>query len=127
MLSALLGHYDGLAKDAKGQRDRFVLTHGEPHLGNYMCVDGRLLLIAWDSALIGPPGRDLWNFGLGDPVHSEIYKLRWHLSDTAADLRRFAVPHPGGPNERATWTGLVDSLADLETTAARIPAWTSRP
>ncbi|MBS2534516.1 phosphotransferase [Catenulispora sp. NF23] len=126
-VSALLDHYDRLAQTARGQRDRFVLTHGEPHLGNYMRADGRLLLIDWDSALIGPPERDLWNFGLGDPRFGELYQLRWDLSETAADLARFAARHTDGDNERATWTTLVDSLAALETTAANIGApWTSR-
>lgn len=127
VLSALLDHYDRAAAAASDHRDRFVLTHGEPHLGNYMRAEGRLLLIDWDSALIGPPERDLWSFGVGDPSLRELYRLRWHLSETAAYLARFAAPHTGAANERASWTNLVDTLAELETTAARIEAsWTSR-
>ncbi|WP_194897650.1 phosphotransferase [Catenulispora pinisilvae] len=126
-ISAVLDHYDRLAETARGRPDRFVLTHGEPHLGNYMRAYGRLLLIDWDSALIGPPERDLWSFGLGEPRFRELYQLRWDLSETAVDLARFAARHTDGDNERATWTNLVDSLAALETTAANIGApWTSR-
>jgi len=119
-LSALLAHYDCVAEAARAEPDGFVLTHGEPHLGNFMRVGGRLLLIDWDSALIGPPERDLWSFGLGDPRLRELYRLRWDLAETAVDLARFAVPHTGAANERATWNALVDTLAALETTAARI-------
>jgi spectinomycin phosphotransferase len=120
MLSALLAYYDRLADAAKANSDSFVLTHGEPHLGNFMRVNGRLLLIDWDSARIGPPERDLWSFGLGDPRVREFFHLRWDLAETAVDLARFAVPHIGSANEQASWTNLVDTLAGLETTAARI-------
>lgn len=120
MLSALLAHYDRLADAARAAPDGFVLTHGEPHLGNFMRVGGRLLLIDWDSARIGPPERDLWSFGLGDPRLRELFHLRWDLAETAVDLARCAVPHTGSANEQASWTNLVDTLAGLETTAARI-------
>jgi spectinomycin phosphotransferase/16S rRNA (guanine(1405)-N(7))-methyltransferase len=119
-LSALLAHYDRLAEEARAEPDGFVLTHGEPHLGNFMRVGGRLLLIDWDSARIGPPERDLWSFGLGDPRLRELFRLRWDLAETAVDLAQFAAPHTGAANERTTWTTLVDTLAALETTAARI-------
>jgi aminoglycoside phosphotransferase (APT) family kinase protein len=120
ILSALLTHYDRLADAARAEPDGFVLTHGEPHLGNFMRVGGRLLLIDWDSARIGPPERDLWSFGLGDPRLRELFHLRWDLAEAAVDLARFAVPHTGAANERACWTNLVDTLVGLETTAARI-------
>ena len=127
MISALLAHFDRLAEAARTQQDRFVLTHGEPHLGNFMRSAGRLLLIDWDSALIGPPERDLWNFGRGDPHLRELYQLRWNLAETAGDLTRFSAPHTDDANARATWLNLVDTLASLETTAARISSsWTSR-
>ena len=120
MFSKLLAHYDRLADAARAQPERFVLTHGEPHLGNFMRVEGRLLLIDWDSARIGPPERDLWSFGLGEPPLRELFKLRWDLAETAVDLARFAVPHTGSANAQACWDILVDTLAGLETTAARI-------
>jgi spectinomycin phosphotransferase/16S rRNA (guanine(1405)-N(7))-methyltransferase len=119
-LSALLVHYDRAADAALDLQDRFVLTHGEPHLGNYLRGAGRLLLIDWDSALIGPPERDLWSFGVGDPSLCELYQLRWHLSETAAYLGRFSAPHTGAADERASWVNLVDTVVALETTAARI-------
>jgi len=39
----LLAHYDRLADAARAEPDGFVLTHGEPHLANFLRVDGRLV------------------------------------------------------------------------------------
>lgn len=127
LLGHLLAHHDALADTARAHPETFVLTHGEPHLGNFMRVDGRLRLIDWDTALIAPPERDLWDFGLGDPARQDLYSLRWDLTETAVYLHLFSRPHTGAANERASWINLVDTLANLETTAARIePSWTSR-
>ncbi|ACU71194.1 aminoglycoside phosphotransferase [Catenulispora acidiphila DSM 44928] len=127
LLRHLLSHHDALADAARTRPDTFVLTHGEPHAGNFMRTDGRLVLIDWDTALIAPPERDLWGFGVGDPARQELYSLHWDLAETAVDLGVFSRPHTGDANERAGWINLADTLANLETTAARIdPSWTSR-
>jgi spectinomycin phosphotransferase/16S rRNA (guanine(1405)-N(7))-methyltransferase len=119
-IRGLLKRYDDLAALGRSRPERFVLTHGEPHPGNTMLVDGRYLLIDWESALLAPPERDLWNFGLGDPLLCELYSLRWDLAETALCTDEFTHPHSDAANERLTWQCLVDTAANLETTAARI-------
>jgi spectinomycin phosphotransferase/16S rRNA (guanine(1405)-N(7))-methyltransferase len=127
VLGHLLTHHDALADAARARPETFVLTHGEPHPGNFMRVGGRLRLVDWDTALIAPPERDLWDFGLGDPALQDLYSLRWNLADTAVYLHLFSRPHTDDATTRASWINLVDTLANLETTAARIePSWTSR-
>ncbi|MEY9891736.1 spectinomycin phosphotransferase [Catenulispora sp. MAP5-51] len=127
LLGRLLAHHDALADAARARPETFVLTHGEPHLGNFLRVRDRLVLIDWDTALIAPPERDLWDFELGNPAVQDLYSLRWDLTETAVYLGLFSRPHLGDANERASWINLADTLANLETTAARIePSWTSR-
>jgi spectinomycin phosphotransferase/16S rRNA (guanine(1405)-N(7))-methyltransferase len=127
LLRHLLAHHGALADAARTRHETYVLTHGEPHPGNFMRADGRLVLIDWDTALTAPPERDLWGFGVGDPARQELYSLHWDLAETAVDLGVFSRSHRGDANERASWINLVDTVANLETTAARIdPSWTSR-
>ncbi|GAA1955149.1 hypothetical protein GCM10009838_08480 [Catenulispora subtropica] len=119
-LGRALARYDHLTGIGLAGRDRFVLTHGEPHPANTMRVDGRFVLIDWESALIAPPERDLWNFAGGDPEMCELYSLRWALVEAAGYLSLFRRDHRDGPNEGASWRYLTDTLAKLETTTARI-------
>jgi spectinomycin phosphotransferase/16S rRNA (guanine(1405)-N(7))-methyltransferase len=58
--------YDALAAAARAAAPAFVLTHGEPHPANTMQAGGRWLLIDWDTALLAPPERDLWDLDPGD-------------------------------------------------------------
>ena len=71
---------------------------------------GRYVLIDWESALIAPPERDLWNFGSGDPEMCELYSLRWDLAEVAGYLGLFLRGHRDGPNETASWRYLTDTL-----------------
>jgi len=62
----LLDRYDVLANAARRRPERAVLTHGEPHPGNTMLTAGGWRLIDWDTVLIAPPERDLWDLDPGD-------------------------------------------------------------
>jgi spectinomycin phosphotransferase/16S rRNA (guanine(1405)-N(7))-methyltransferase len=113
MLRRVLDRYDKLVEIGREHRDGFTLTHGEPHPGNTMSVDGFYVLIDWDTALTAPRERDLWHFGLGDPDLVELYRTRWPLTDVALAAARFRGPHEESANDRATWNALVGALADL--------------
>jgi spectinomycin phosphotransferase/16S rRNA (guanine(1405)-N(7))-methyltransferase len=124
-LHRLLARYDALVLAARAQDARMVLTHGEPHPGNTMLTAGGWVLIDWDTALVAPPERDLWDLDPGDgsildayaqatgtsprPSLLDLYRLRWDLADIAADVSRFRRPHTGSIDDDQSWE-LLSSL-----------------
>jgi spectinomycin phosphotransferase/16S rRNA (guanine(1405)-N(7))-methyltransferase len=125
----LLARYDDLAQQARSQPARAVLTHGEPHPGNTMLTAGGLLLIDWDTALVAPPERDLWGLDPGDgsilgayasatgvvpvPVMLDLYRLRWDITDIAADVSRFRRAHTGSIEDDKSWEFLSSLIKRL--------------
>jgi aminoglycoside phosphotransferase (APT) family kinase protein len=123
----LLARYDELVSRARSQPARRVLTHGEPHPGNTMLTARGWLLIDWDTALVAPPERDLWDLDPGDgsvlgayadatgvaprPVLLDLYRLRWDIADIAADVSRFRRPHAGTIEDGQSWE-LLKSLVE---------------
>ena len=121
----LLDRYDVLANVARRRPERAVLTHGEPHPGNTMLTAGGWRLIDWDTVLVAPPERDLWNLDPGDgsilaayasatgitpvPELLELYRLGWDVKDVAYDVARFSRPHAGTAEDDKTWV-LLSSL-----------------
>jgi len=83
------------------------------------------LLIDWDTALVAPPERDLWNLDPGDgnvldayasatgvsprPALLDLYRLRWDIADIAVDVSRFRRPHAGSIDDDKSWE-LLTSL-----------------
>ncbi|MBO0772511.1 MAG: aminoglycoside phosphotransferase family protein, partial [Actinobacteria bacterium] len=125
----LLARYDGLVAEARSRPGRMVLTHGEPHPGNTMLTGGGWLLIDWDTALLGPPERDLWSLDPGDgsilaayaaatgitpqPALLDLYRLRWDLTDIALEVSRFRRPHAGDANDDKAWHELNSLLTQV--------------
>ena len=114
---ALLRRYDALT--ARADPRRAVLTHGEPHAGNTMRTADGWRLIDWDTVLVAPPERDLWL--LGDevgaaygkatgvtplPEMTELYRLRWDITDLGIAVARFRAPHTGTADDDLEWTAL---------------------
>ena len=102
--------HDELMAGAGSQTDRFVLTHGEPHPGNVIRTPEGPVLVDWDTALLGPPERDVWLLDTrtgeqasdeytaltGRALRSELlsgYQLGWWLADVAVfvELLRHAT------------------------------------
>ncbi|BCL14893.1 phosphotransferase [Micromonospora sagamiensis] len=125
----LLDRYDALVAGARAYDDRAVLTHGEPHPGNTMRDADGWLLIDWETVLVSPPERDLWNLDPGDgsvldayadatgvrpePALLELYRIQWDLEDLAVDVDRFRRPHTGSADDDASWEilrGLIRHL-----------------
>jgi spectinomycin phosphotransferase len=118
----LLARYDELV--AASPPDRAVLTHGEPHPGNTMRTAEGWRLIDWDTALVAPPERDLWNLADGSmldryaaatgvrplPEMLELYRIRWDLADVAVCVSRFRAPHTGNADDEKSWQILRDYL-----------------
>lgn len=106
-IEPLLVTYDRLADAA--DRDRMVITHGEPHPANTLGLDGRWVLIDWDTALIAPPERDDWMVGEndGDPDVLELYRLRWRLAEIGIGTALFRAPHTETADVAKSWDGFV--------------------
>lgn len=118
----LLNRYDGLVAQTRSRHRGAVLTHGEPHPGNTMLTSAGWVLIDWDTALIAPPERDLWDLDPGDgsvlavyaektgvtPLLSmlELYRIRWDLADIAAGVSRFRRAHRGSLDDDKSWNEL---------------------
>ncbi len=130
-----LARYDTLVSGARSQPPDLVLTHGEPHPGNTMRDGNRWLLIDWDTALVAPPERDLWDMDPGDgSVFAayaaatgravrvdllELYRLRWDLSEIAAGVARFGEPHGSSADDVETWTILDSTIRSMANDPSR--------
>jgi hypothetical protein len=129
-LQRLLTAYDDLRQQVGAQPGRAVLTHGEPHAGNVFVVDGDLLLIDWDTALVAPPERDLWQIDPGDgsvlaayrqatgvdpsPAALDLYRLWWDLTEVGQYLGELRRPHRDTTDVAEFWKGLQMFLAPAE-------------
>jgi spectinomycin phosphotransferase len=127
-LARLAAGFDHLADVTAPARADPVITHGEPHPANLMSVDGRLVLIDWDTAALAPPERDIslitadprnidhYQESAGrelDPAVITLYRLRWYLDDLASAIRMFRHQHRDTPDTRRWWQGLAPRLEQL--------------
>ncbi|GII55066.1 hypothetical protein Pth03_34550 [Planotetraspora thailandica] len=102
-----------------------VVTHGEPHPGNVVRLDGRPLLVDWDTVGLAPPERDLWLVAAEpddlawyaevsgrspDPSALAFYRLRWALEDLADFVEWFRSPHGSTPDAEQAWKGLSGTM-----------------
>jgi spectinomycin phosphotransferase/16S rRNA (guanine(1405)-N(7))-methyltransferase len=129
-LGRLLVAHDHLRVAVLPQLDRAVLTHGEPHAGNVLVADGRFLLVDWDTALVAPPERDLWQLDPGDGSVVEayrqatgrrlsrealdLYRLWWDLTEVGQYLGEMRRPHPDTTDMAESWKNLQHFLQPEE-------------
>ena len=84
-----------------------VVTHGEPHPGNFIRTPSGLSLIDWDTVRLAPAERDLWLLDApGDPAALAYYRLRWRLADIAGFVSELRAPHEATTDTTAAWTYL---------------------
>ena len=128
-ISLLLRRYDELAAAAMAAPLRSVLTHGEPHPGNTMLTSRGWRLVDWDTALVAPPERDLWDLDPGNgsvlqayatatgvrplPALLELYRVRWDVAEIASEAGRFCWPHQGTAEDDKSWQLLRDLVGQL--------------
>lgn len=124
----LLDHFDVLADRARARPQ--VITHGEPHRGNILWVEGEAMLVDWDTALAAPAERDLWmvadadgevagayQAATGRAVETwmlDLYRLRWDLIEIAGYVTLFRRPHGDDANTRNAWVNLKDHMQPAE-------------
>jgi hypothetical protein len=93
-------------------RNNWVITHGEPHRGNIFRTTQGWAVVDWDTALVAPSERDLWDLPTGcDSQLRELYRLRWDLTEIAVYISRFHSEHTGDENDDQSWEALVSYIA----------------
>lgn len=118
--------YDRLVEVVRFRPQRLVLTDGEPHPANTITTDHGVVLVDWDTTLIAPPERDLWELIDQDPAvavhyqsltgiavdrHSvDLYRLAWDLSEIAIYVSQFQRPHPHTTDTVEAWKNLQHFL-----------------
>jgi spectinomycin phosphotransferase len=128
-IARLATGFDRLLDSTARARTRLVISHGEPHQANLMAVDGRLVLIDWDTVAMAPPERDVSQIATADnegidryqaatgreldPAVLTLYRLRWYLDDLASSIRLFRNCHPDTADTRQWLDGLGPWLAGL--------------
>jgi spectinomycin phosphotransferase len=130
---ALMALYEHLARQAASSRADWVLTHGEPSGPNLLRgTDGRLHLVDWDTVLLAPRERDLWQLRstpaglrayesttgtLLDEQRMRLYEAWYALAEIAVYLAVFRSPHVGDANDSTSWRNFLAFLP----TAGRWP------
>jgi hypothetical protein len=118
----LFGSYDRLANRVRSRPERFVVTHGEPHAGNWLVAGDDLLLVDWDTTALAPPERDLWQIDPGDGSivaryeartgraadreALSCYRLWWDVAEIALYVARFHTPHDDDADSAQSWENL---------------------
>jgi aminoglycoside phosphotransferase (APT) family kinase protein len=126
-LEAMLARRDRLAGQAGARPERLVLTHGEPHPGNFIRSGRQWMLIDWDTVLVAPPERDLWHLDPGDGSIAasyreltgreilasglDLYRQTWLLADITSSVAGLRREHAGTGDARMEWEILTASLA----------------
>jgi spectinomycin phosphotransferase len=112
---SLMQWYDRVAAETIPSRTDWVLTHGEPAGPNLLeTTGGTCYLVDWDSVMIAPRERDLWELPCtkpvlttyGAPIEAErlrLYKAWYTLAELAVYLAVFRSPHTGDQNDNTSW------------------------
>jgi spectinomycin phosphotransferase len=123
-----LSAFDLLAARVGDSGRGLVLTHGEPHPGNLLRVNGGFRLVDWDTVALAPAERDLWMLadeaeGLAtyraqtateiDGSALALYRMAWPLEDIAAFLRLFRDGHQRDLDTEKSWAALARTLAEM--------------
>ncbi|HZC72330.1 MAG TPA: phosphotransferase [Jatrophihabitans sp.] len=132
-LGELVEQFDRLVELTAATHADPVITHGEPHSGNLMSVDDRLLLVDWDTAGLAAPERDVCLLTADDtpryehltgrridPAAIRLYQLRWCLDDLACAVRMFRRPH-GETADTRKWHDEVPEMLE------QIPIFLAEP
>jgi spectinomycin phosphotransferase len=140
-VSEWLAMFDGLASEVAESGGEQVITHGEPHPGNFMRAHGRLVLIDWDTVGLAAPERDLWMLydgtaeavswytdATGGAVREagiSLYRLAWTLKDLAAYTVVLRAKHGRTEDTEKVWRSFAECLRRLEGRGSQGPSWSA--
>jgi spectinomycin phosphotransferase len=137
-IARLTAGFDRLVAATAAAREATVITHGEPHPGNVMSVNGRLMLIDWDTVALAPPERDVCLIAAADdgdgvvgryqqatgreldPAILTLYRVRWYLDDLGSAISMFRNEHRDTAGTRRWLDALAAELAQLSGWLARL-------
>jgi spectinomycin phosphotransferase/16S rRNA (guanine(1405)-N(7))-methyltransferase len=127
----LFAYYDELVDRVAARPGRMVVTHGEPHAGNVLATAGGLRLLDWDTTLLAPPERDLWDLAASAPWildeypgeidrdALDLYRLWYDLCEVGGYLALFRAPHADTADAAESWTNLEFFLRPAQRWPAR--------
>ena len=95
------------AMTRSGRRTRLSLSQG---------ADGRLYLIDWDTVLLAPRERDLWELPGADGREAvlRLYLAWYSLAELGVYISLFHGVHAGDPNDAHSWANLQTFLPTPE-------------
>jgi spectinomycin phosphotransferase len=122
----LVALFDDLSEKVIAAGADHVITHGEPHAGNVVRSNGRLVLVDWDTVALALPERDLWmvDSGTGSELRLyeaacgrrvnqaaiDLYRIRWRLDDIASFVSDLRSPHEETADMEHAWISFARSL-----------------
>ena len=130
LLSDLFERYDELAHLLRASSEPWVVSHGEPHPGNFVTsTSGDLYLIDWDTVRLAPRERDVWllcgeneaamrayldnaNQPELRPEVLELFRLRWRLQDICVNVAWLRAPHDDSDDSRLALQYLSESITE---------------
>jgi spectinomycin phosphotransferase len=126
----LLQEHDRLADVVRRGSSEWVVTHGEVKPDNMLVTATGLVLVDWDTVLLAPAARDLWQVVSADgrelaryaslsgrevtPAELAFYRLDWQLADISEYARWLGGAHQRSADTELAWASLVANL-DLST------------
>jgi hypothetical protein len=129
-LRSLLAAYGELAVRVAARPERMVITHGEPSAANVLRTAAGFVFVDWESVLLAPPERDLWDLAesgasvLGsyaaatgvaiDRDALSLYRMWYDLAEIAGYIALFRDAHADTADTAESWQNLLDFLRPAE-------------
>ena len=129
-VARLLAAYERLARRVAARPERVVITHGEPHGANVLRTADGFVFVDWDTALMAPPERDLWDLAETDasvlPAYSaltgtvidqdalRLYRLWYDLAEISSYIVWFSGKHGDTADTAEAWQNLQYFLRPAE-------------
>lgn len=115
-----LREYSALGSIALDSRERWVPTHGEPHIANQFLVEDDLFLLDWETLALGPPEIDMidlpWSarteLGAREDM-LRMFRLEWQLTEIAEYADWFENEHAGNEDDQFALDKLVKELKPI--------------
>ncbi|MDR2987789.1 MAG: phosphotransferase [Nocardiopsaceae bacterium] len=129
-VKALMAVYGDLAAEVSSRPGRFVVTHGEPGAWNVLKTPAGLVIVDWDSVLLAPPERDLWELAETDSsvlaAYAEatgtaidvgalaLFRMWYDLFEIAGYIQLFSGAHDDTEDAAESWKNLEFFLRPAE-------------
>ncbi len=129
-LHVLVRAYHSLACRVSSRPERMVTTHGEPNANNVIVTNDGLVLVDWETTLLAPPERDLWDLAgqdrsllnryaaaTGIQIDEDaltLYRLWYDLAEIGGYLSWFHDAHEDTADTSESWKNFQHFLRPAE-------------